>query len=99
LGKQESEPADERDLQAGDGVGHMQFCEEPGQRIIDKDRGYDRNQIRNQVMRLFDVGHGAGVIIQPRVAEESEPPHPDKEMDHDEKPDSEMMDLVVNQSA
>lgn len=99
LDKQEREPADERDLQPGDGVCNMHFCEEPGQRVIDKDCGDDRDQIRNHAMRLFDVGHGASVIVQPRLAKESEPPHADKEMYNYEDPDSEMMDLVVHQSA
>lgn len=77
----------------------MQLFEEPGQRIIDEDRRDDGEQIRNHIMRLLDVGHGASVIIQPRLAEESVPPHSDKEMYHYEEPDSEMMNLVVNQSA
>lgn len=50
-------------------------------------------------MRLFDIRHGAGVVIQPRFAEERVPSEPDKEMDKGEDPDGQVMDSVVHGSA
>ena len=48
-------------------------------------------------MGRFDVGHGAGVIIQPRLAEERIPSQSDEEMDDHKDPYSEMMDFVVHE--
>ena len=49
-------------------------------------------------MGLLDVGHGAGVVIQPCLAEQGVPSEPDEEMNDDKEPDSEMMDLVIAQA-
>jgi hypothetical protein len=49
-------------------------------------------------MRLFDIRHGAGVVIQPRFAEERVPSEADKKMNHGEDPDGEMMDSMVHLS-
>jgi uncharacterized protein YifN (PemK superfamily) len=48
-------------------------------------------------MRLLDIGHGAGVIFQPRLAEERIPSQSDKEMDDHKDPYSKMMDFVVHE--
>ena len=97
MDKQEHEPADERDPQSGEGVRDMQFCEQPGQAVIEHNRGDDRDQIGERAVRGFDVCHGAGVVIQPRLAKERVPSQPDKEMYDHKNPDSEMVDFVVHE--
>jgi hypothetical protein len=47
-------------------------------------------------MRLLDIGHGAGVVIQPCLAEECVPAESDEKMDDDKHPDSKMMDFMAH---
>ncbi len=93
--KKEGEPADERDLQSGQGMRDVQLHEQPGQGVIDQDGGDDADEIRKDVMRLLDVRHGAGVEVQPSFAKERIPAEPDGEMDKGKDADGEMMDSVV----
>jgi hypothetical protein len=77
----------------------MHLREKPGQRVIDQERRNDSDHVWNGIMRLFDIRHGAGVVIQPRLAEERVPSKPDKEMDESEDPDRKVMDSMVHESA
>ncbi len=43
-------------------------------------------------MRLFDVGHGLGVVIQPHIAKDRVPSEADQLMKNHENPNGQMID-------
>jgi hypothetical protein len=49
-------------------------------------------------MRAFDVCHGPGVEIQPKVAKNCVPAPADQEINNNKNPDGEMIDLVVHRN-
>ena len=72
------------------------FYEEPGQRVVHNDGRNNRDRVWDEVMRGLDIGHGPGVVVQPRLAKQRIPSEPDKEMDDDKNPDGEVMNFVVH---
>jgi len=92
LDKEKREPAEQGDLQAANCVGGVQSRDQPGQGIIHEDRSNNRDYIGDNTVRLFDVGHGLGVIIQPQVAKQCVPSKADQLMKNHENPNGEMVD-------
>ena len=86
LRKQKCEPANERDLQSGERVRDVEFHEEPGQRVVHNDGGDNRDRVWDDVMWWLDIGHGPGVVVQPRLAKQRIPSEPDEEMNRRQGP-------------
>ena len=49
-------------------------------------------------MRLFDVGHRLGVVIQPGIPKYRIPGTADDQMNHNENPDGEVIDSAAHKT-
>ena len=92
------EPARERDLQTAEGTCRVEPRDQHRQSVNDDDRCDEREHIRANIMGALDVGHRAGVQIEPLLAENRVPSPANEKIDNDQNPNREMIDLRVHKT-
>ena len=66
--------------------------------VIDSDRTKEREHVGTDVMRVFDVSHGARMKIQPFLAKNCVPAPTDQKIHNDQDPNGEMINLRIHSS-
>src|SRR5439155_12877348 len=94
----EGQPACERDFQATPDACWVGPRDKNSECVIDSNRTKEREQVGTDVMRVFDVSHGARMKIQPFLAKNCVPAPTDQKIHNDQDPDGEMIDLRVHSS-
>ena len=92
--EKKGKPTEERDFQTGNCVRGIHATDEPGQRIINNDRRSNRHNVRAYAVSTLDIGHGAGVKVEPLLAKDCVPAPPNELVHNNQNPNSEMIDLV-----
>ena len=94
LNEKKGEPAEKRDFQTSNRVRRVQSTNQPGQGIIDNNCGNDCQDISANAMSTLDIGHCAGVKVEPLLAKDCVPAPTNKLMHDNQGPNSEVIDLV-----
>ena len=68
--------------------------DQPCQRIIDNNRRNNRQNVSAYAVSALDIGHGAGVKVEPLLAKDGVPAPTDELVHNNQNPNSEMIDLV-----
>jgi hypothetical protein len=96
--EKKGEPAQQRDFQTGNCVRGIHASDQPGQCIIDNNRRNNRQKVSAYAVSALDIGHCAGVKVEPLLAKNCVPT-PTNELVHDnQNPNGEMIDLVVHET-
>ena len=92
----EREPARECDFQTTPDACWVGPRDKDSECVIDSDRTKEREHVGTDVMRVFDVSHGARMKIQPFLAKNCVPTPANQKINDDEDPNGEMIDFRVH---
>lgn len=92
LDEKKCKPAKERNLRPGDRSERVGLQDQPGQGVIQDDRSQDAEEVGFDIVRVFNVGHGSGMVVQPHVSENFIPGKSDELVNDDQNPDRGVID-------